>query len=108
MISERGIKTYMKKRTLEQILPLGTIVLLKGGNKKIMIIGRCQEDVKTKHQYDYSACFYPEGWISAQETIMFNQSEIDSVYYLGLQDGEEFAFRGFMEERLSELNLLEE
>ena len=39
---------------------------------------------------------------------MFNQSEIDYVYYLGLQDGEEFAFRGFMEERLSELNLLEE
>lgn len=24
----------MKKKTLEQILPLGTIVLLKGGNKK--------------------------------------------------------------------------
>ena len=80
MISERGIKTYMKKRTLEQILPLGTIVLLKGGNKKIMIIGRCQEDVKTKHQYDYSACFYPEGWISAQETIML--IKVKSIMYI--------------------------
>lgn len=98
----------MKKKTLEQILPLGSIVLLKGGKKKIMIIGRCQEDVKTKKQYDYCACYYPEGWISAKDTIMFNQSEINYVYYIGLQDGEEFAFRTFMEDRLRALNLLEE
>lgn len=97
----------MKKETLQQILPIGTIVTLKKGTKKIMIIGRVQEDSASGIAYDYAACFYPEGILDPKELFLFNQEDLDKVYFIGMQDGEEFAFRGFMEERLKELGRLD-
>lgn len=98
----------MKKETLAHILPLGTIVTLKGGTKKVMIIGRCQQEQSTGKQYDYTSCYYPEGILNPKELFLFDQDDIDHVYFLGLQDQEEFAFRSFMKEKLQEMNLIEE
>ena len=82
---------------MDSFLPLGSVVLLKGAQKKIMICGRIQTDVATEKTYDYSACVYPEGLISSSEVIMFNNENIDKVFFVGYQDPDEFKFRKVLE-----------
>ncbi|MEG0330326.1 MAG: DUF4176 domain-containing protein [Longicatena sp.] len=96
----------MNSESMKEILPLGSIVTLRGGTKKIMICARIQEDKKTSKLYDYAACYYPEGIINASELFLFQHEDIESVFYVGMQDSEEFAFRTFMEDKLIEMNML--
>lgn len=72
----------------------------------MMICGRIQkkEDGKV---YDYSACYYPEGILTPDELFLFNNRDIDTVYFVGMQDTEEFRFRSFMEERLKQMGYFE-
>ena len=86
---------------MKSLLPIGSVVLLNGGEKRLMICGRVQTDVATGKTYDYSACFYPDGIISSKEMFMFNNENIRKIFFIGFQDGEEFAFRQFMEEQLA-------
>lgn len=86
---------------MKSLLPIGSVVLLNGGEKRLMICGRIQTDVATGTTYDYSACFYPDGIISSKELFMFNNENIRKIFFIGFQDGEEFAFRQFMEEQLA-------
>ena len=45
----------------KDLLPLGSVVLLKGGSKRLMIIGRIQSRAGSNEIYDYSGCFSPRG-----------------------------------------------
>ena len=77
----------------ERVLPIGSIVSLKGGNKKLMIIGYCKKGVNNKEDiFDYAACLYPNGFSSADQTIIFNHENIERIYVLGYQNEERFAF----------------
>lgn len=76
-----------------ELLPIGTIVDLKEGTKKLMVCGRKQIEVNSGKAYDYSACYYPEGMLSGDEMILFNNENIRRVYYVGMQDEEEFLYR---------------
>lgn len=96
----------MNKESIEQLLPLGSIVTLKGGTKKIMIIGRIQKAALDDTVYDYCACYYPEGFLSSDEMFLFQQTDIERIYFVGLQEQEEFAFRDMIQQKLSELQLL--
>ena len=98
----------MNTKTIKEFMPLGSVVTLLGGTKKIMICGRIQEDKGTDTVYDYSACYYPEGILDPNGLFLFQHEDIDKVYYVGLQDSDEHAFRGFVEQRLSEMGLLED
>ena len=48
----------------EKYLPIGTVVLLKNTNKKIMITGYLTASIDEKNSndeyYDYSGCLFPE------------------------------------------------
>ncbi|RDU22021.1 DUF4176 domain-containing protein [Anaerosacchariphilus polymeriproducens] len=77
---------------MKKYLPIGSVVLLKGGTKKIMIYGRKQLSVDTGKAYDYVACFYPEGNVSEQYTFMFNQDDIETVVFTGYEDQDEKTF----------------
>lgn len=57
----------------DEFLPVGSVVLLKGGNKRIMICGRIQAQAGSDIIYDYSACYYPEGIIDPQSMFFFNR-----------------------------------
>ncbi len=83
-------------------LPIGSVVLLKGAKKRVMICGRIQTDVATNKVYDYSACVYPEGIIDSKELLMFNNENIERVYFIGFQDGEEFSFTKFISEKIKD------
>lgn len=77
---------------MEKYLPIGTVVLLKNGSKRVMIYGRKQIHVETGQEWDYLACLYPEGNINEEFMYLFNHDQIDKVFYLGYKDEEELKF----------------
>lgn len=83
------------------LLPIGSVVLLKGGQKRVMICGRIQTDVATGITYDYSACLYPEGMISSKEMLLFNNEDIKKLFFVGFQDEEEMTFKKIIEEQIA-------
>ncbi len=72
------------------VLPIGTVVLLKGGSKKIMINGHLQVKVSDKEVvYDYSGVDYPEGQLNTETSYLFNKSIIERILYLGYNSDEQ-------------------
>ena len=70
-----------------KMLPLGSIVILKGNTKKMMIIARVIGlPVKGEvYRFDYGACLYPEGMVG-DSLIYFNQEDIFKVVQEGYTD----------------------
>ena len=78
----------------ERFLPIGTVVLLKGGKKRAMITGFCSvAQEKPNKIYDYSGCVYPEGYLSSNQVCLFDHDQIDKVFFLGYEDEEEQIFK---------------
>ena len=79
----------------EKFLPLGTVVMLKGASKRLMITGFCTMAAEESEgvMYDYSGCMYPEGVISSDQTALFNHDQIEKIYHMGLVDQEEKDFK---------------
>ena len=77
----------------KKYLPIGTVVLLKGGNKRIMITSYLifsTGSEKDKKMYDYGACNYPEGILDSSTSVGFNHEEIEKIIHMGLEDDSEF------------------
>lgn len=89
----------------KNLLPIGSVVLLKGGNKRVMICGRVQNRAGTNDIYDYSACFFPEGIVNPNNMFFFNRDAIETVFFIGLQDKEELDFRAAVLDQLGELEV---
>lgn len=86
---------------MKKFLPIGSVVLLKNSQKRIMIVGVKQRQVDTGKVWDYSACLYPEGIIDPDKLFLFDAEQIERLYFVGLQDGEGLNF-------LNKLNSMEE
>jgi len=89
----------------KNLLPIGSVVLLKGGQKRVMIIGRVQARAGEDKIYDYSACMYPEGMIGGETTCFFDRDAVDTVYFIGFQDPDEMKFRHHVLDQLGELEI---
>ena len=82
---------------IERNLPIGTVVLLKGATKELMITCYCiaptgeifQNGTKTMAKdgeiFEYGACKYPEGIIRSEIVYGFNHDQIEKVCHLGYQ-----------------------
>lgn len=71
-------------------LPLGSIVLLKNGDKKALIYGRnVMLRVDQQQTFDYAACPYPVGYLNDANTHVFNHEDIKEVFFVGFVDDEE-------------------
>lgn len=102
------------KKIPEKFLPIGTVVMLKGGTKRVMISGFCafenneESDNKEERKiWDYSGCLYPEGFIVSNQTCLFDHEQIEEIYHLGLsadEDNEEKEFKEALEKIISETN----
>lgn len=81
--------------------PIGTVVSLKGIEKRVMIYGISQKVNKNGEEqvYDYVACMYPEGNVN-DEKIVFNQEDINVVFFIGFQDPEQLLFRAALDEEI--------
>ena len=73
---------------IRQLLPIGSVVLLKGGRKKVMIYGVKQTDKSSGIEYDYISVLYPEGNMGEAGQFLFNHSDIDEIYFRGCEDEE--------------------
>ncbi len=78
----------------EKYLPIGTVVLLKGGRKRAMITGFCSVAQENQEKiFDYSGCVYPEGYLSSNQVCLFDHDQIDKIFFLGYEDEEEKLFK---------------
>lgn len=88
-----------------KFLPIGSVVLLHGGRKKLMITGFCVALAdKESKVYDYSGCIYPEGIITSGQTCMFDHSDIEQIYFTGYIDEEEKQFKDKLNDIVAKLN----
>ena len=82
---------------MKNYLPIGTVVLLKNGKKKVMIYGRRQRRVtEPDKEYDYIACLYPEGNVDENYMYLFDNENIDTVIHRGFSDAEEEAYHNYL------------
>lgn len=76
---------------IRKLLPVGSVVLLSGGNKRLVIIGVRQTDNNTDKEYDYMGVLYPEGNMG-QERYLFNDEDIAERVFIGYSDPERESF----------------
>ena len=78
---------------MNKFLPIGSVVLLKNSQKRIMIVGVKQKQVDSEKVWDYSACLYPEGVLDPDRLFLFDAEQIERLYFIGFQDGEGLEFQ---------------
>lgn len=73
------------------LLPIGSVVLLKNAQKKVVIIGI----MPIKHTesgvdvaYDYVGVPYPEGYIGQEAVMLFNYDSIAEIIFNGYSNDE--------------------
>lgn len=82
---------------INRYLSIGSVVLLKNGQKKLMIIGFDSIDNKDSFKvYDYVGVFYPQGVLSLDKSFAFNHSDIKEVYFNGYTDNEDKEFKSYL------------
>lgn len=76
------------------MLPIGTVLYLKEGTGKLMILNRGSmiELDGEKQFFDYAACNYPQG-LDIENTFYFNEENIDEVVFKGYSDDDEKRFQ---------------
>lgn len=72
-----------------EYVPLGSVVYLKGGIKKLLVVARAINASNNGKQYffDYGGVLYPEG-ITGDQMAYFNHDDISSIFFRGCDDGE--------------------
>lgn len=71
----------------DRVLPIGSVVLLKGAEKRLMIIGYQRMNATDPNKvFDYCGCIYPEGFMTPNEAAVFDHSQIDRIISMGLQN----------------------
>lgn len=81
---------------VRDLLPIGSIVLLKNGEKRLMITGIMQGEIvglfRKIKTYDYIGVIYPEGYIDDTMRYLFNHDDIVNVLFRGFEDEERIKF----------------
>ena len=79
----------VKKETVDY-LPLGSVVILKGGVQKVVVIARGLLSVATGKEgyFDYGGCLYPQGLVGDQ-ILYFNHRDIVKVVFSGFHDDDD-------------------
>lgn len=77
---------------VKDLLPIGSVIQLKGAEKRLMVFGVRQTDRSDKKEYDYIGVLYPEGNIGEQGQFLFNHENIEKVFFRGFEDEERTTF----------------
>ena len=84
---------------IKDLLPIGSVVMLEGGKKSLMIFGVKQTDTvnentqdETSTEYDYIGVVYPEGNMGPELQFLFNHKDIKEVFFRGYEDAEREEF----------------
>ena len=82
----------MLTRDVRTLLPIGSVVLLKDTEKRLMIFGIRQTNSETQQNYDYVGVLYPEGNLGEEMRFMFDNDDIQEVVFRGYDDEERHQF----------------
>ncbi|MCJ1976436.1 DUF4176 domain-containing protein [Pseudolactococcus paracarnosus] len=77
------------------LLPIGSVVYLKEGTVKMVIIGRSNLLTLPEKEtvlFDYSAVIYPLGYVGEKEIYFFNKNDVDKIEFKGYSDSENEQF----------------
>ena len=84
-------------KTIDLLLPLGSVVKLKDGIAMFIIQGYLPNDLKNPDKYyDYEANLFPIGR-EADKTYLFNEEDIDEVMFIGYQTKNSIEYRELIE-----------
>lgn len=104
----------------DKFLPIGTVVILKGGKKELMINSFCvvpsgeiydktgKVELEKGKMFDYGACSYPEGMLSSDQSFVFNHDQIEKICYKGYETELSKQMSDFLKSNIVELNKLKE
>ncbi len=82
-----------------KLFPIGTVVLLNGAEKKVMITGFYSIAKENQSKiFDYVGCLYPEGMLTSEKNILFDHNQIAQIFYKGYESEEEKAFKNKINE----------
>lgn len=85
---------------MKKYLPIGSVVLLTNSKKRVMIVGVKQKQAGDDKIWDYCGCLFPEGILDPDKLYLFDNEQIERMYFIGLQDSESMAFM----QRLSQMD----
>lgn len=86
-----------------KILPIGSVVLLKEGTKKLVITGiKPTLTEKPEITYDYIGVLYPEGYLGNEGNFLFNHRDITDVIFEGYNNPEWKEFAKLIEDNYKE------
>jgi len=77
------------KEAIRLLLPIGSVVTIKGAKRPLMIAGVCQTDANNPQvTADYLGVLYPEGYLGTGSQFFFQHSSIDKVIFEGYRSTE--------------------
>ena len=74
----------MNEEKIRNLLPIGSVVLVREMQHPVMIYGILQKDVASGRTLDYISVLWPEGNGGAGTQLMFNHEDIEKVFFRGL------------------------
>jgi len=74
------------------ILPIGSVVTIKGLEGRVMIIGYGLKKKDSNKVWDYILCPFPYGLMTLKTTMVCNKEDVETLYAIGFQDAEVLQF----------------
>ena len=72
-------------QNINELLPIGSVVLLEGADKPLMVCGVLQQSTETE-SYDFIGIIWPEGYIGADSQFFFQHEQIAKTLHTGLDN----------------------
>jgi hypothetical protein len=85
-----SVRVILTRGRVINMLPIGSVIYLTEGNKKVMILSRGSflEQKGEKVFFDYVGTMYPSG-LASEQLYYFNEENIDKVVFEGFKDEED-------------------
>ena len=83
---------------MKRYLPLGSVVKVQDIDQRVLIVGFKKKAVEDEKVWDYCGVFSPIGIIDTEKVLMFDDDAIETIFFIGLQDQETFAFMKMLQE----------
>ncbi len=82
---------------IKDLLPIGTVVIMKDGEQPLMIYGIMQADgnaslFKKRKEYDYVCVPYPQGNMGEGSSFLINHEDINKILFRGFENEERDKF----------------
>lgn len=87
----KGVKIAMTDN-VKELLPIGSVIRLRGAKRYMMIYGICQTERSTQKEYDYIGVIWPEGNIGAKTHVLFQHADVEEILFTGLDNAERRSF----------------